>query len=361
MLLQELLPRLRPHGIEVSLILFGRSSEISESLTKTGVPCLSLDVPATSIYRLDRWVRVRTAVSRIFQRGAFDVVHSHLFMADLVSRLAGSAQMRLMSTLHGTDPWWFQRRRVRSGLKRMLDSFTGRWKRVRYAAVNHRVLDMAIANLGISRSRCRIIHNGVDLTRFSPRRRGTDASSRDEWPHILQIGRMDANKNQALTMRAFAKLRAKHPHARLSFVGTGPLLSQLVDLRGKLGLEDCVVFLGVRNDVPSLLRDSDLLVLSSVLEGQPMVLLEAMASALPVITTDIAGIRDMVEDNVTGIVVSQEADDDMAQAMIRLADDPALLLRLGAEGRRKAEQSYSVEMTAEQYASAYRDLIEARW
>src|SRR6185503_10586266 len=152
---------------------------------------------------------------------------------------------------------------------------------------------------------CRVIPKSINTAKFSPKLHESRNLGGSAWPRFIQLGRLDSNKNQEVTIRAFAQHRKTNLNARLAIVGDGPNMAQLVRLSRDLRLEECIRFMGIQEDIPALLKDSDALILSSRLEGQGIVLLEAMASGIPVIATETASVREVVLDGITGIIVEQ--------------------------------------------------------
>src|SRR5262249_23704131 len=120
-----------------------------------------------------------------------------------------------------------------------------------------------------------------------------------------------------------------------------------------LNLMERVRFLGMVEDVPTLLKALDLSVLSSAHEALPLSLLESMAATRPVVATDVGSVSEIVEDGVNGFLVSPGAPDQLAQAMLRVLKDPELGRRLGEAGRNKVERQYTVERMVHRYESLF--------
>jgi glycosyltransferase involved in cell wall biosynthesis len=152
-----------------------------------------------------------------------------------------------------------------------------------------------------------------------------------------------------------------------SIVGAGPLPSNLEKRIQQHGLEAKVRLLGARpqDQVSELYRQSDLFVLACVIavsgdrDGMPTVLIEAMATEVPVITTAVAGIPELVHDRSTGLLVPQKDSAALTRAMIELVNDPDLRNRLGCNGRRLVLSSYDIRQTSGQMEKIFRRIIEA--
>ena len=119
----------------------------------------------------------------------------------------------------------------------------------------------------------------------------------------LAVGRLVPQKDVPNLLDAFAKHHAAHPRSRLAIVGDGALRDEMVAHAASLGVGEAVAFLGIRRDVPQLMAAADVFVMSSAWEGLPNVVMEAMAAGLPVVSTNVGGVAELVEDPGTGALV----------------------------------------------------------
>jgi len=164
---------------------------------------------------------------------------------------------------------------------------------------------------------------------------------------VLAVGRLHAQKRFDRLLEAFAAIRARVPAARLAVVGTGGLRDELEGRARGLGVSDRVRFAGFRSDMPAVFAAADLFVLSSDDEGLPMVAIEAMASGVPVVSTEVGSVRDLVEDGATGRVVPRDAAA-LAEAAADLLLDPGRLRGMGAAGRARARERYALARCVEE-------------
>lgn len=201
-------------------------------------------------------------------------------------------------------------------------------------------LELEALAAGLARERLARVKNGVDLVRFRPEGPKAAlpelAAPGEVRRLILAVGRLDQQKRLDVLLRAFARVLAKVPGARLALAGEGPLAQELRELTRTLGLEGKVAFLGARDDVPDLLRAAEAFVLASESEGLSNALLEALASGVPVVASAIAANRELVMDEREGLLVPVGDVDELAAALERLLLDRALAARLGAAGRELA-------------------------
>jgi len=215
----------------------------------------------------------------------------------------------------------------------------------------------------IPSAKLQLIDNGVDTERF---RAGTDAGN-EPWQRdgafvIGTVGRLQDVKDQATLIEAFALLRRQLPDEklRLVLVGDGPLRAQLQTRIDALGLQDCAILAGPRSDVAPVMRSFSLFALSSIAEGTPVTLLEAMASELPVVSTAVGGIPDLVTAGVNGALAPARDPQALAAAIVPYVKDRALARRHGAQGRARVEQQYSMQAMLAAYVALYDTLCQTK-
>ncbi len=190
--------------------------------------------------------------------------------------------------------------------------------------------------------RLRIVHCGVVPAAYG-------RHPRTEWgQRMLFVGRLAAVKGLPLLLEAVARLRQAHPGVQLTVVGEGPDRPALEAQARALGLEGAVTFTGAQSpaQVADRLEQSDLLVLPSFAEGVPVVLMEAMASRLPVVATRVGGVQELVEDGESGLLVPPGCVESLVGALDRLLSDPDLCQRMGARGRIRVEAEFDIAREA---------------
>lgn len=359
-LLAHLLPRLAARSLQVDLVTLADTNPLAGTLTEHGIRIDTLKHKGGRLYRLDRWVPTTIALKKYIQIERPKIVHSHLYMSDILARLVSSPGTMMVSTLHSVDPWWEQVGRLRWKAKTYLDGCLARLRGAHLIAVSRDVATAACRAFGVDGDRIRVIYNGIDLKRFSidPSR----SFPRDPFdPCLIQIGRIDEPKRCSVALEAFPRVLETFPKARLLFVGDGPLRASLENRARRLGIGRQVEFLGIRSDIPSLLQRADLFWMPSRFEGLPIACLEAMACGLPTVTTNVVGLREVAVEGVTGLVVPLDSAEALAQASLRILKDADLARRMGIAGRQRAEERFSIEKTADEYVRAYEDIIEGRW
>jgi len=355
-LVVDLLPLLKKQGIEVCLVSMTEELALASFLEKQGIRVLTLQHRGT-IYRADRMLQSIIKLKMILNRVKPDILHSHLYLPDLVARFAAPSRYRLITTLHNTDFWWIENHRLRSRLKTKLDSSLGKIRQVFYIAVSAAIKEVACKVLHIQENRIRMIYNGIDLQKFSPK-------GKTETDHsfvIIQVGRFDKQKGHLTSLKALQSVRSLYPNVKLLLVGEGPQRHFIEEVTKRMALTDAVEFLGVCDDVPLIMHQSTICWMPSEWEGLGIACIEAMACGLPVVASSVGGLTEVVSDNTTGYLIPNGSFEQLAKKTIKIFADSGLAAQMSLAGRRRVEQKFSLEDTAARYVEAYKDIIEGRW
>jgi colanic acid/amylovoran biosynthesis glycosyltransferase len=213
---------------------------------------------------------------------------------------------------------------------------------------NKRVIER---ECGTSHSKVRVIHCGVDSSLFS-----RNGQRRTQGPfQIVCVGRLEPVKGQRYLVEACRLLLSQGLEFHCELIGDGPERGRLMAQVDALGLDERIRFAGPRTHdyVVSAMQNADVLVCPSVVtadgrrEGIPVVLMEALASETPVIASEISGIPELVENELTGLLVAARSAEEIASAIKRLAADPDLGTQLGAAGRAKVIQEFNISGTVD--------------
>lgn len=231
------------------------------------------------------------------------------------------------------------------------------------------VSDQVVENLNsrpvarLLRRRGRCMHNAVNLKRFSsPHGEDVRLATRKELgipaqaPVIGTIGRLAVQKGYSILLQAAGQVLETLPDAHFVIVGDGELAEDLASMAAQLGIADAVHFTGARNDVELLLASMDLFVSSSLWEGLPTVILESMASRVPVVATNVSGTRELVRDGVTGRLIPAGDAAALARAIVRAHCDSEQTQQM-VEQACNLVRDFSIEQVAEQHVEAYSSLL----
>jgi glycosyltransferase involved in cell wall biosynthesis len=292
--------------------------------------------------RLARVRRLRQALAR----DRIDVVHAWLFIANAYAWLANRGTGRPLVTS--------ARNCKRQG--RALDWLNrGAFAASDAIVVNSLgVADYIRREYGARAARTTVVYNAVDTDRFTPAR-----AVHADGPCVAMVGRLVPQKNPLLFVAAAAALRAHIPNVRFMLIGGGPLLAQVSAAVAAANLQECCVLLGERHDVPALLREADLFWLTSDWEGLPNVVLEAMASGLPVVVTDVGGARELVRPGEDGFLIRGGDCDALVTHSVDLLADPVKRRCFARAARARAEQFAPQQMVASMQR-LYRRVLEQR-
>jgi glycosyltransferase involved in cell wall biosynthesis len=298
-------------------------------------------------------------LARITRDWRPDVVHSHMVHANLLARALRlvAPVPALVSTIHNI----YEGGRLRMAAYRLTNGLVDHMTIVSQAAADRFVGEKIVPARLLT-----VVPNGVDTESIGAvppgagqaLRRSLDLGERFAW---LAVGRFEVAKDYPNMLRAFALARARHPEAVLLLVGRGSLQAETAALVSELGLDDRVRFLGVRDDVPVVMRAADGYVMSSAWEGMPMVLLEAGAAGLPIVATKVGGNHEVVLEGQSGFLVPPRDSAALGSAMMRLADLPAERRQaMGQRGREHIERHYGLERVAERWEEIYRDVLAGK-
>ena len=208
-----------------------------------------------------------------------------------------------------------------------------------------------------------VIPNGIKLKEFDTIFKIDREKKRSELGlkeyHIVagMVARLHPIKDHFTLVKAFKKVVQKEPNARLLIAGTGELYSEIARLIDELGLNEYVKLLGYYEDLFGFLRSLDIFVLASISESAPISILEAMTTGLPVVASDVGGVKEMVVDNETGILVPSKDVDALANALLKIIESPDMRERMGKMGRKRVEEFYSFDNMIKKYEKLYISLV----
>lgn len=282
-----------------------------------------------------------------------DIVHTHGGTAGVTGRIvAGSMRgVRVVHTYHGFhyihDP-----RRLRSNLFRNLEAALLRLTD-RTICVAQQDVETGKRQGIVDPGKTVVIRNGIDTSAFEGDRRRDFPSD----PVIGTVGRLHLQKGHRFLLTAAAGLLKTHPAARFVIIGEGELRGELEREAGRQGIAKAVTFAGARTDVPAQLRAMDIFVLPSLWEGLPLILLEAMAAGLPIVSTGADGVREILTDGKDALLVPPGNPTALQRGIEKLLDDPALRARLADEARKTVRDNFSAGRMVKETEDVYRSLF----
>ena len=332
---------------------YSSQEDLRPELEQAGVPVLRL-------HKGGRWSPlVLFQLIPLIRRLRPRIVHTWLVSANFWGRIAAAIchVPVIIASERTCDPH-------RPLIECLLERLLARW--TSHLIVNSDAgKELAVNAWRVPSATVTVVANGLDPTRFeivSPEEAG-------EWRYALGIpedccllaviGRMTAEKGHRQLWHALARVGSTERPWMALVVGDGPLRPQLRELAQNLGIDRHLLMVGARAQVAPLLAAADCLVLPSLREGLPNVVLEAMAASKAVVATNVGGVRELVLHGVTGLVVPPSDADAMASAIANLVDRPDALLAMGRAGRHRIEQHFTMERMIRETVSIYTDELTA--
>ena len=324
--------------------------DLAASVEALGVPVIALG----KCQGFD--IRVIPRLVRVMRRYRVEIVHTHVWSADIWFRAAAKliGVPVVLVTEHNVALW---KRRVHKLLDRWFARMTDR-----IICVSEAVRMFCLEQVGLPGAKLLLIHNGIERKPFdvpAGRREiraalGVDANA----SVVIIVARLILQKGHRYFLEAMRVVCQRLPSTMALIVGNGSARAELEQLTQTLGLRGRVRFLGERTDVPALLHASDVFVLSSLHEGLPISLLEAMHAGLPAVVTDVGGNREAMVNGETGYMVPPADAEALAEKIATLLTHQQLAASMGQAGQRRVRERFLVETMAQANQQLYETLLQ---
>ncbi|MEY8686202.1 glycosyltransferase [Bacteroides sp. AN502(2024)] len=347
-LMSDLLPRLRDAGNAVKLLLMdGTHTPIYEQIEQMGIPIHSLGNGESAMHNPLLLLRLR----RYLKANAFEVLHAHNTPCQLLLALASDCcpTAKFVTTEHNTT----NRRRTWRWYRPV-----DQWMYHHYSCIicvstkAEETLRTSLSN-NFPADRICTVPNGVDTERFAHALPNSELDERYAGKHlVLMAAAFRKQKDQPTLIRAMRWLPADY---QLLLAGEGECLTACKELAKQTGVDDRTTFLGLRSDVPSLLKTAEVVVMSSHYEGLPLFAIEAMASGAPFVATDVDGLHEIASG--AAIVFPHEDDRCLAEQIEKLCEDETSAREVAARCRERAGL-YGIERMVKGYLQVYESLFK---
>lgn len=303
-------------------------------------------------------------ISHIIKRNNIQIVHGQgsraEFHARLACKLAGNSKYvsTIAMPVEGFDVS-FLRKRIYRFFDYLSENYVNR-----FIVVSDVLKHMLINNRGLPPDKVTRIFNGIEIDNYSPDVDGRARNKIREGFKISKgtiligaVGRLVWQKGFEYLIQAIPGIQNEFSNIKVLIVGDGPLNNKLKAQSLKLNVQNHLIFTGFRNDIKEVLSAIDILVIPSLLEGFPMITLEAMAMAKPLIATEIDGIKEQIIDGDSGILIPPCNPKAIAGAVIKLTHDKELAVKMGKKARRKVVAEFSVIKMVAETEKVYQSLI----
>lgn len=320
-------------------------------ITNKGKLAEQLD-PSIEVVELNKQpgldLSIHKKVFQLIRRKKVDVLHTYnlpAFEYHLIAKLAGVAfslhaeHGRYASDPQGQNP----KHRL---LRRLISPFVNH-----IICVSNDMEEWMVNFVGITAAKVSMIPNGIDTDRFLPLASQENSPSSDI--QFLHVARLDPVKKQEVLIKAFAEVVKHYSGSRLNIVGDGPERNKLEQQIQNLKLGEHVILHGQQLDTLSYFHTNQVFVLSSIAEGTPMTVLEAMATGLPIVATEVGGMPSLVHQNENGCLVAPNDEQALASAMMSYLKEPELILQHGLASRKLVVSKYSHRISDALYCALY--------
>ncbi len=331
--LTNILPRLDQKRFNVILVILRDSASLETELEAEGIKIIQLKRHKFDPFTLYDFIK-------IIKEENVDVLHLHQYGSSNFGRIAGKITgIPTILHAHGPDLNYPVYQRIADWLLAKQTPFT--------LAVSKSTNEECIRNRSIRQEKIFILPNGIPLEHFKPPSPSTCDSLKSQWdiplnaPVIGTVTRFHEEKGNRYLLESAIDILKILPNTRFLLVGEGPLLEQLRELAHCLGIEHNIIFTGYQRDVIGMLSIFDLIVITSLSEGHPQSIIEAMAMEKAIVATDVSGINEILIDGVTGLLIPPRDPHALAEKVIHLLKNEQERATLGKAAYKKSRE-YSI-------------------
>lgn len=347
--LLNLADNLDKHKFDVTICCLFEVGEIDNEYKNADFKLLCLN--KKNVYDF----RVIIDLYKFIKKEKFDIVHTYLFgfhyLATIVAQI--SHVPVVISSRRELATWkkWHHHM-----LENLGNIFTDR-----VVACSVAVREFSLRTENLSLDKVITIYNGISLNAFHPRPKNiqilNEFGLHADNKIIGMVANFSPDKDHRTMLKAVAEVKKTYPQIKCLLAGVGYLRKKTEKETTDLNLEKNVIFTGKRDDIEVFLSVMDIFVLTSLIEGLPNVILEAMACGLPIVATNVGGIPEAVEDGRSGILVKPQDNQAVADAIIKLLEDENLRKEMGRRGRETLEQRFKLERMIKDYENLYESLL----
>ncbi|MCD6319965.1 MAG: glycosyltransferase family 4 protein [Candidatus Desulfofervidaceae bacterium] len=304
---------------------------------------------------------------RLIKSGNYDIVHTHTGKAGILGRIAARIA-RVPIIIHGLHGTMTSPNPVLDKIYLFLDRFTGRFTDC-FISVGEDLKQRYIKRKIGDPSKYRVIHSGMDLNAFYkagdlPKpaviKKRRELGVADDELAVGMVASLEPRKGHKYAISAIRELIQHHTNIKLLFVGDGWYRAKLEELVRQNGLEDSIIFTGYREDIAEVIATFDIVILTSLWEGLPQVLVQSAAVGKPIVTFDVEGAEEVVQDGVNGFIVPLKDVDALVEKVEYLLSGMERAMAMGRQGRKIIGEQWTVETMQEKTRQLYEELLAGK-
>ncbi|MDD5455383.1 MAG: glycosyltransferase [Candidatus Ratteibacteria bacterium] len=347
--LVSLIPYINREKFNISVCSF-KDGPLKKTLIQAGYKVFIV----RRIFKFDPICIIR--LIKIIKAEKIHIIHTHAHKPNTTARIAAilAKVPIIIANEHNVDQW-------KSYFQKSIDRFLAK-RTDKIIAVSNAVRQF-YQSIGIPPEKFRLIYNGVELNKFGNKNirktKRKELGIDDQTCVIGTVGRIHPQKGHELLVKITEELLLEHKALLFLIIGKGYLEKKLTRKIKTLNLSEHFLFLGEREDIPELLSCMDIFALPSLREGFPNAIMEAMASSLPVVATDVGGIREIMIDNETGFIIPPADSRQLYEKLLKLIHDKDLRGKMGNAGHERVKQ-FSIEKMAKETEELYEELAKEK-
>lgn len=330
----------KKHQIKILTYYDESSSDRCKQLIENGIEVLTLGkktgVSLKSFF----------TTSKIIKKFKPDIIHTHLHVNfyTLPYYFVHKKQIGF-HTVHNIAE------KEQTGIHKKITNWLYHNRKVTPVAIGDIIAESIVKEYKIDKKDFPLIYNGIDLHKFSNNKNFSKVKN------FIAIGRLSLQKNYSLMLEAFSLAITQYPDLTLTVLGAGDLAEQLNEITKKLGLEKVVNFVGNVSNVYEYIFNADCMIMSSDYEGLPLSMIECIASGLPIISTNVGSVVELVKDNENGFLCDAKNVDALAKCIVKMVNADINLINLMSQKSKEISQQFDITKCSENYEKAFEGII----